>query len=235
MRTDSPVIKAILVDLFDTTIYCSWSELRREMAITSGAPVSDFLEGYRQTQAERNIGKYGSERRDLEEITRAGGVKLTERQISSLIEFERDYLSSHGDYYPDVEDFLRSAKLAGLVTGVISNCSRGAKTLIDRLEVRKHVDLTLLSFDVGLRKPDREIYRRALRKLNVDPGQTLFIDDQPKFCVGATAVGMNALLIRRNIADHQSAPSTYPHVSTLNMSVVSKTDLFIPPTSSTHK
>lgn len=217
------------MDLFDTTVYCPWSELRREMAIASHTAVKDFLLGYRRTQAARNIGAYGSERRDLEEISRAGGLRLTADQISSLMDFEQSYLSRNGDYYPDVEKFLESARDEGLATGVISNCSHGAATLIKRLEVRKLVDHVFLSFEVGHRKPDPEIYLEALRALDAPPGQVLFIDDQPKFCAGATAVGMLALPIHRNISDHKTTSYDGSPVSTLNISLLGKNELFIRP------
>jgi HAD superfamily hydrolase (TIGR01509 family) len=229
MPGSRPAIKAILLDLFDTTIYCPWGKLRREMARTAGIPVEDFLFGYTRTQAARNTGVYGSERRDLQEISRAGGLQLTDRQISSLMDFERAYLSRHGEYYPDVELFLESTKRNGIATGVISNCSRGAATLIDRLKTRKLVNHVLLSFEAGHRKPTPEIYLQSLRALDVDPGHALFIDDQLKFCAGAAAVGMFALPIQRSITDHKGAPYNCPHVSALDISLLSETDLFMPP------
>lgn len=222
MSGNRPAIKAILLDLFDTAIYCPWNELRREMAIASGVPVKDLLHGYARTQAGRNTGIHGSERRDLEEISRAGGLRLTDGQISALIAVERAYLGTHGNYYPDVASFLQSIKRAGIASGVISNCSYGAATLIDRLQVRSLVDHVFLSFEVGFRKPDPEIYQHALKVLGTDPGQALFIDDQPEFCSGALAVGMPALLIRRSITDGERMPCEHPQVSALDISLVKR-------------
>lgn len=229
MPGNRPAIKAILLDLFDTTIYCPWTELRKQMAIASGVQIKDLLHGYARTQAGRNIGIYGSERRDLEEISRAAGLQLTDEQISSLTGVERAYLGRHGDFYPDVVSFLKAIKHAGIASGVISNCSHGAATLIDRLQVRALVDHVFLSFEVGCRKPDPEIYQHALRVLGTDPAQALFIDDQPEFCSGAAAVGMFAVLMQRSVSDRRKVPYEYPHVSALDMSLLYRTELLIPP------
>jgi putative hydrolase of the HAD superfamily len=221
--------KAVLVDLFDTTIYCPWSTLRREMAMTSGVPVDDFLAALALTQAGRNVGAYGSEQHDLEEISRAGKLGLDRAHISSLVKFERAYLERHGNYYPDVGGFLKSAKRAGLKSGVISNCSYGAATLIGRLDVRKLFDHVFLSFEVGYRKPDPEIYHLALSALEMDPSEVLFIDDQLRFCAGAASAGMSVMLIKRSIADHANAVHNFPYVSHLDISSLTRKELFIPP------
>jgi putative hydrolase of the HAD superfamily len=227
MSGNKSPFRAILVDLFDTMIYCPWSVLRREMALTSGVSIRDFLAGYSRTQAARNIGVYGSERRDIEEVSRAGGLGLTEEQISSLVQFEQRYLRRHGNYYSDVEQFLDAIQRIGLTSGVISNCSLGAATLIGRLNVRELFDHVFLSFEVGKRKPDREIYQHALSVLKIEPEQVLFIDDQPKFCAGAASVGMSALLINRSVADHKGVAHNLPHIDHLDISVLSRKDLFM--------
>jgi putative hydrolase of the HAD superfamily len=227
MRTNVFPFKAVLLDIFDTAVYCPWGDLRRQMAATVGVPAESLLAGYSRTQANRNVGAYGGERRDLEEIARAGKLRLSEDQISTLVDFEHEYLMHCGHYYPDVEPFLASVKAKGLISGVISNCSYGAATLIERLNVRKLVDDVFLSFEVGYRKPDPEIYRHALRALGVEPGQALYIDDQVKFCEGAVRIGMPALLMNRSVSDHRQAEYDYPYVSALDVSVLSRADLFM--------
>jgi putative hydrolase of the HAD superfamily len=218
--------KAILLDLFDTTVYCPWGDLRRQMAAVAGVAVKDILQGYARTQADRNIGAFGSEQRDMEEIARAGRLRLSQQQVSALIDFEHSFLMRFGHYYPDVEPFLTAIKAKGLLSGVISNCSHGASTLIDRLNVRGLVDYTFLSFEVGQRKPSSEIYRHALSRLGVDPAQALYIDDQVKFCEGAVRVGMPALLMNRAVCDHPQVVHGYPYVSALDISILHRTDLF---------
>jgi len=54
------------------------------------------------------------------------------------------------------------------------------------------------SCDVGLLKPDAEIYRLAIRKFGVEPSRTLFIDDKPENVDGAREAGLQAIHFKRH-------------------------------------
>ena len=51
----------------------------------------------------------------------------------------------------------------------------------------------MFSCSVGVAKPDPRIYRIAAERLGVEPGECLFVDDQPPFVEGARAAGMDAV------------------------------------------
>jgi putative hydrolase of the HAD superfamily len=51
----------------------------------------------------------------------------------------------------------------------------------------------VISAEVGLHKPQPEIYRLAAERLEVEPGGCVFIDDLRENCEGAEAVGMTAV------------------------------------------
>jgi len=54
----------------------------------------------------------------------------------------------------------------------------------------------VISADVGLHKPQPEIYLLACERLAVEPNEAVFVDDLRENCAGAEAVGMTALLHR---------------------------------------
>lgn len=56
------------------------------------------------------------------------------------------------------------------------------------------VDGAVLSYRLGVCKPDAGIYRAALRRAGVRPEQGLLIDDLPANVEGARRVGMHAIL-----------------------------------------
>ncbi|ALL07628.1 haloacid dehalogenase [Pedobacter sp. PACM 27299] len=49
-----------------------------------------------------------------------------------------------------------------------------------------------------LRKPNVEIFEKVLKENNLDPEETLFIDDSPQHLVGAKAAGMQTLLMTKH-------------------------------------
>jgi putative hydrolase of the HAD superfamily len=87
-----------------------------------------------------------------------------------------------------------AARAAGVRTGLISN-SWGTG-IYDRLDSADLFDATVISGEVGLHKPQPEIYRLACERLAVEPEAAVFVDDLRENCAGAEAVGMTAVLHR---------------------------------------
>jgi epoxide hydrolase-like predicted phosphatase len=86
---------------------------------------------------------------------------------------------------------VKEIRGAGLHTGLISNSWSTAH--YDRKLLAELFDTTLISAEVGLHKPQPEIYRLAADRLNVEPEECLFVDDLRENCEGAEAVGMTAM------------------------------------------
>jgi epoxide hydrolase-like predicted phosphatase len=85
------------------------------------------------------------------------------------------------------------ARDAGVHTGLITN-SWGLG-IYDRAPMDLF-DATVISGEVGLHKPQPEIFRLACDRLAVEPGESVFVDDLRENCAGAEAVGMTAVLHR---------------------------------------
>ena len=88
---------------------------------------------------------------------------------------------------------VRTARSGGVKTGLISN-SWGLH-IYERAPTDLF-DATVISGEVGLHKPQPEIYRLACDRLGVEPAATVFVDDLRENCAGAEAVGMTAILHR---------------------------------------
>ena len=57
----------------------------------------------------------------------------------------------------------------------------------------KLVDGAIYSYDVGLRKPNKSIYIRACELANVNPAESVFIDDLIENIDGAKKIGINGI------------------------------------------
>ena len=88
---------------------------------------------------------------------------------------------------------VRRVRGAGIKTGLISN-SWGLG-IYDRAPVDLF-DETVISGDVGLHKPQPEIYALACERLALPPADCVFVDDLRENVAGAEAVGMTAILHR---------------------------------------
>ncbi|MGH2982016.1 MAG: HAD family hydrolase [Solirubrobacterales bacterium] len=89
---------------------------------------------------------------------------------------------------------VRRAREAGVPTGLISN-----SWVMDHYtdEVRELFDDVVISAEVGLHKPQPEIYLLAAQRLGVAPQECVFVDDLRENCAGAEEVGMTAVLHRK--------------------------------------
>jgi putative hydrolase of the HAD superfamily len=133
-----------------------------------------------------------------------------ERQFGELLGLEsHDGLigDMFADLGPDEEmvGAVRAAHAAEIKTGLISN-SWGLG-IYDRAPVDLF-DVSVISGEVGLHKPQPEIYELACERLGVEPSQAVFVDDLRENCAGAEAVGMTAVL-------HRKTPETLARLSEL--------------------
>jgi putative hydrolase of the HAD superfamily len=100
---------------------------------------------------------------------------------------------------------VRAARGAGVRTGLISN-SWGLG-IYERAPTDLF-DAAVISGEVGLHKPQPEIFRLACERLGVEPIESVFVDDLRENCAGAEAVGMTAVL-------HRDAAETLPRLEGL--------------------
>ena len=91
-------------------------------------------------------------------------------------------------------DAVRTAREAGVRTGLISN-SWGT-SIYDPDALEGLFDAIVISGEVGLHKPQPEIYLLAAERLGAEPGSCVFVDDLRENVRGAERVGMTAILHR---------------------------------------
>jgi epoxide hydrolase-like predicted phosphatase len=89
---------------------------------------------------------------------------------------------------------VRAARASGVKTGLVSNS--WSTTHYDRDLLSELFDTVVISAEVGLHKPQPEIYRLAAERLEEPPTSCVFVDDLRENCEGAEAIGMTAILHR---------------------------------------
>ena len=111
---------------------------------------------------------------------------------------------------------IEAARRAGIPTGLISN-SWG--TGIYERAPMEIFDATVISGDVGLHKPQPEIYRLGAERIGVPITDCVFVDDLRENIAGAEAVGMTGIL-------HRGAATTIPELERLLGLDLSMTESF---------
>jgi len=91
-------------------------------------------------------------------------------------------------------DRLRQVRASGVFVGMLSNMVPAWdvhwRRMVDPDEL---FDDVVLSFEVGCRKPQQEIFALAAARAGVRPEESVFVDDLAKNCAGAAAAGWQTI------------------------------------------
>jgi putative hydrolase of the HAD superfamily len=103
---------------------------------------------------------------------------------------------------------VKRARDNGVRTGLISNSWGGSGIHYEGTPLQELFDAVVISGDVGMHKPQPEIFRLGAERIGVPPEACVFVDDLRENCAGAEAVGMTAIL-------HRGPDSTLPELRKL--------------------
>ena len=102
-----------------------------------------------------------------------------------------------GDPLPGAEALVDDVCATGVVTGCLSNTNVvhwdahiGRWTFVEQLDHR------FLSHELGIVKPDRELFELVAQRLALPPERILFLDDNQLNVDGAQEVGLQAVRVR---------------------------------------
>jgi putative hydrolase of the HAD superfamily len=93
---------------------------------------------------------------------------------------------------PAMYDTIRTLRAAGFSTALLSN-SWGCDDY-PRADFPGLFDTVVLSGEVGMRKPEQEIFLHAAQTLGLDPAECVFVDDMEANVAAARACGMTGVL-----------------------------------------
>lgn len=188
---------AALLDLYDTVARTRWRELSDRISGELGVDVAALYRAYDLTREERSVGAYDGPEGDMAAIVEAAGFGSTPELIDTLVAMERRFTETGVELWEDSLPVVYELRQRGVKTALVSNCSHATRGIVDRLGLVDAFDEVILSFEVGLRKPDPAIYREALRRVDVEPDRAVFVDDQQEYCDGAASIGIPTYLIDR--------------------------------------
>jgi epoxide hydrolase-like predicted phosphatase len=92
--------------------------------------------------------------------------------------------------------YVRRLKDAGVIVAALTNNTATAEVLGGRLELSRLFDIIVSSADVGLTKPDAEIFRLAERRLGASAADLVLVDDVEVNVTTARDLGWQAVWFR---------------------------------------
>ena len=126
-----------------------------------------------------------------QKFAREAGLHLSPATIDELNHLDARMWTTQN---PAMVAWQQQIKQHGLLTAILSNMGDNVLANLQREFLWIHnFDVLVWSFQHLMAKPDPAIYRLVLEKLNVQPGEALFLDDKLVNIKAAQALGMHAI------------------------------------------
>ena len=151
-----------------------------------------------EDQVFEKLGKYRlSTLRDINEFENTFNQMKEDFNLNkSYDEFINIYnnVFSKIDYYPEVAEYEHSLKDKCYI-GILSDLTIFDKDRLDKQVNLSEYDYLFLSFELGMKKPEDNIYDYVMNNVPFEPSDILFIDDRSNNIETAKRKGWNTLHI----------------------------------------
>ncbi len=101
----------------------------------------------------------------------------------------------------DVFSLVRQYKQRGYKLALLSNTEAPVAAYIRKQPSFDIFDKLIMSCEIGLIKPNREMFEFALKTMNIAADEAVFIDDRQVNIDGAQALGIQSFLFKDSISD----------------------------------
>ncbi len=209
---------ALLLDAGNTVIFLDEEAVSEELRARAGVEIAPEVIRDAQAPAKRRyealLAEGGSHDEGwfthMQALLEAAGVEHTRAPaLVRLLREAHDELNLWRRVPEGLLPALAHAKAEGLRLGVVSNSEGRVAEILAHVGVSPLVEVIVDSGVEGISKPDPEIFRRALSRMNVEAKDAIYVGDVPTVDVdGARAAGMGAVLIDpfAHYPDYDDAP-----------------------------
>jgi putative hydrolase of the HAD superfamily len=174
------MIKAVIFDCFGVLVGRGFEETYR---IAGGDPVKD-RQFINDVLGQANLGLI-DDQAFHDQMTGQLGISLSEWRHATITAEQPNQ---------ELLEYIKGLH-ADYKTAVLSNANRGVvERRIGGHWLEACFDELIVSADIGMVKPDPQIYSYAADKLGVEPSECVFIDDKTVFLEPAEAYGMKTVL-----------------------------------------
>jgi FMN phosphatase YigB (HAD superfamily) len=173
------MVRAVLFDLFETLITESRTQPEGVSSLGPelGCERVAFRKEWKALRPTVMVGRL-SFRQALSEIATRLGGRAEDATLQRICD---ERIRVKAKPFEQIEDrvlmMIGRLRSRGLRLGVVSNCCAEDVAAWSQSSLASCFECALFSFEVGLAKPDPEIYREATRRLHVDVSDSWFIGD----------------------------------------------------------
>lgn len=198
--------KAIIFDLFGTLVdnfrKHAYDKVYRSMVNALDVPYEAFTNAFGRSFSDRCQGKYDTIEANLEASCAEIGASPSSDRIEAAAKLRYDFTSKTLQPRESVSAALAQLKQDGLQIGLITDCGPDVPLLWSDTPLSSLIDVPVFSCNEKVRKPDPEIYRRALARLGRTAEECVYVGDGGSAELsGARKVGLLPILRRIDLTE----------------------------------
>jgi epoxide hydrolase-like predicted phosphatase len=172
------VVKAIIFDCFGVLALSSYEPFKKKYFGDDQEMIDKFM--------------VVEDRSSRGEIT----LEEAEKEFAELANISPEQCAKELENTPRNEellDYIADDLKRRYKIGFLSNVAKDRTPEIFSLDDVELFDDIVLSFQVGMAKPDIRIFKLAAERLGLDPEKCVFVDDVEKYLEGARRIGMKTV------------------------------------------
>jgi putative hydrolase of the HAD superfamily len=190
-----PMFKAILFDAVGTLFYLTktvgdhYEIVAAEVGLKLNAKKLDaaFYSAWKQMPPREAIdGPRENDDKDwwrelVDLVLKEAAPTINELDRDNFFEVAYEHFAEAGvwELYPEAVDVLEQLQ-PHFALAIVSNFDGRLRIILERLAISKYFRRVFVSSEIGADKPDSELFRRALKFLEIQPHEALHVGDDPE-------------------------------------------------------
>jgi putative hydrolase of the HAD superfamily len=159
----------------------------KRAAEIANLPVEEFMRAFWANRIEYDAGRW-TPAEYWHSVAQIAGTHFPDSELPALIRRE---IELWNNYDSRVLRWTRQLRAVGVRTAILSNLPQPlGEELRGTPGFLEHFDHVTFSYELGVVKPQPEIYRHAFEGLGIAPAEALFLDDRQDNVDGSCAVGL---------------------------------------------
>jgi len=205
----SPRIRAVLFDLGGTLVderdFSGWTELAR--GIYLDLVTEELAHAYAEVEAQDDASGLGAPGRPAHVefwrrvLSLASGQEVSAEAAARFVDSRAARRDPPYALYSDVRRCLDHLASQRRRLAIVSNSTSEAavRRILDRVGILRYFERVVSSGSEGVAKPDPEIFRRALARLQVKPQEALYVGNLPRTdAIAARSAGLHSVWLHRD-------------------------------------
>ena len=184
-------ITTLFIDKTDTLIKKNRTEHIEKSARLLGVPTQKFYEAYHWTYLDYSSGKIRNDNEYYKLILKKLGMPPNGKIMKKLHEI---FMNAF-ELYPQTHTVLKALKKKYKLIMLSNHVSAWIDAYLKRFRLKEYFDDVIISDAVGVRKPDPEIFKIAMKRAGCKPEECAFIDDKEKNVEAARKLGMCGIVV----------------------------------------